>query len=116
MLMQLSDINLRRAKFNTERGADFSLYFILLIMVIVALYAYSVHFLYGFSLYPDEFGYWSSAAAAVGYDWSEVTSLGYYYSFGYALILIPILKIFGGSTEAFRRGREEADIGIQGSF
>ena len=99
---QLSDTNLKIAKFNTGRSPIFSLYFILPSLIIAGIYAYSVHFLYGFSLFPDEFGYWSSAAAAIGYDWSEVTSLGYYYSFGYALILIPILKIFGGGVAAYR--------------
>lgn len=49
--------------------------------------------IYGFTLFPDEFGYWSSAAAAAGYDWSKVTAHGSYYSFGYALILIPILIV-----------------------
>lgn len=47
--------------------------------------------IYGFTLFPDEFGYWSSAAAAAGYDWSGVTAYGSYYSFGYSLILTPIL-------------------------
>lgn len=53
-------------------------------------------------MYPDEFGYWASAASAAGYDWSEVASLGSYYSFGYSLILIPILKIFSGGVPAYR--------------
>gem|GEM_PF-597719 len=102
MHTQLSDTNSEHAKKDTERVTNLSLYFILPCLLIAGIYVYSVHFLYGFSLFPDEFGYWSSAAAAIGYDWSEVTSLGYYYSFGYALILMPILKIFGGGVAAYR--------------
>lgn len=102
MHTQLSDTNLNMAQYHTERWGTVSLYFILPISVILGIFAYGVHFLHGFSLFPDEFGYWSSAATAVGYDWSEITSLGYYYSFGYSLILIPILAIFKGGVAAYR--------------
>lgn len=53
-------------------------------------------------MFPDEFGYWASAAEVVGYDWTEVASMGSYYSFGYSVILTGILKIFGGGTAAYR--------------
>ena len=49
-----------------------------------------------------EFGYWTSAAHFLGYDWSEVTALGSYYSFGYSFILTPILKVFADSVTAYR--------------
>lgn len=58
--------------------------------------------IYGFTLFPDEFGYWSSAAAVAGYDWSEVTSYGSYYSFGYSLFLIPILWLTHSAVWAYR--------------
>lgn len=58
--------------------------------------------IYGFTLFPDEFGYWSSAAAAAGYDWSGVTAHGSYYSFGYALILTPILTACRQALWAYR--------------
>lgn len=51
---------------------------------------------------PDEFGYWSSAARTVGYDWSPVASLGSYYSFGYSFLLVPILKLFQNGVAAYR--------------
>ncbi len=51
---------------------------------------------------PDEFGYWASAAEKIGYDWSEVTSLGSYYSFGYSFILLPILYLFDDGVMAYR--------------
>lgn len=58
--------------------------------------------IYGFTLFPDEFGYWSSAAAAAGYDWSGVTAYGSYYSFGYALILAPILWLGQNALWTYR--------------
>ncbi len=102
MHTQLSDTRNDNLVTKTERGSCFSLFFVLLSLLIIGIYAYSVHFLCGFSLYPDEFGYWSTAAAIVGYDWSQITSLGYYYSFGYSLILAPILAITGGGVVAYR--------------
>lgn len=58
--------------------------------------------IYGFTLFPDEFGYWSSAAAAAGYDWSEVTAYGSYYSFGYSLILTPVLWLGQNALGTYR--------------
>lgn len=77
-------------------------YLIFVFMIIFCIYRYGIGKLCGFSIYPDEFGYWASAAKAVGYNWSEVASLGSYYSFGYSLILIPILKLFHGGVSAYR--------------
>lgn len=53
-------------------------------------------------MYPDEFGYWASAANVVGYDWTEIASLGSYYSFGYSVLLVPLLKLFKGGVAAYR--------------
>lgn len=63
---------------------------------------YGMNRIYGFTLLPDEFGYWSSAAQAVGYDWSDVVSRGSYYSFGYGLILAPILLLCHDAVTAYR--------------
>lgn len=72
------------------------------ITFLIVSYLYGIKRVYGFSLFPDEFGYWASAARLVGYDWSEVSSLGSYYSFGYSLILAPILCIFRDALWAYR--------------
>lgn len=72
------------------------------IFIIFGIFQYGIHKICGFTLIPDEFGYWASAANAVGYDWSSVASLGSYYSFGYSFLLIPILKLFHGGTIAYR--------------
>lgn len=100
--MQSSNINLMNHSVKTGRRAFFFQYLLLFIVLIFSFYQYSVHRLYGFSVYPDEFGYWASAAQWIGCDWSNVASLGYYYSFGYSLILAPILWLWHDSVEAYR--------------
>ncbi len=100
--MQSSNINLMRDDMKTGRRAFFFQYLLLFVVLIFSIYQYSVHRLYGFSVYPDEFGYWASAAQWIGYDWSDVASLGYYYSFGYSLLLAPILMLFHDSIKAYR--------------
>ncbi len=78
------------------------LYGTFLILIIVCIYQYGIQKICGFTMYPDEFGYWASAAKTVGYDWTEVASLGSYYSFGYSLLLTPLLMLFGGGVEVYR--------------
>lgn len=77
-------------------------YLLLFAILIFCIYQYSIRKIYGFSVYPDEFGYWASAANRIGYDWSGTASLGYYYSFGYSFILAPILLFFHGGVPAYR--------------
>lgn len=77
-------------------------YSVFVILIIISVFQYSIFKICGFTMYPDEFGYWASAAKAVGYDWSEVAAMGSYYSFGYSLLLIPILKLFTGGVRAYR--------------
>lgn len=60
-----------------------------IVATVIFLYGYGG--IYGFSAFPDEFGYWSPAASFLGYDWSKVTALGSYYSYGYSILLIPFL-------------------------
>ena len=77
-------------------------YLIFILLIIFGIFEYGIQKICGFTLYPDEFGYWASAANVVGYDWSEVASMGSYYSFGYSLILIPVLKLFADGIMAYR--------------
>lgn len=72
------------------------------IMIVVFLCMHGLFSIYGFSTFPDEFGYWAPAASVLGYDWSNVTALGSYYSYGYSLILFPILFFFHNSVSAYR--------------
>ena len=72
------------------------------IIIVVFLCMHGLFSIYCFSAFPDEFGYWAPAAAFLGYDWSNITSLGSYYSYGYSLILFPILFFFHNSVNAYR--------------
>ena len=100
VLMQLSDTNLKGTLLTG--GKNYRQYFVLFSILILSVCMYGIYSIVGFSYYPDEFGYWSSAAVNIGYDWSEVASLGSYYSFGYSLILTPILYFFRGGLAAYR--------------
>lgn len=77
-------------------------YVILFCTFLVAFYGYNINRIYGFTLFPDEFGYWSYAAALSGYDWSDITAMGSYYSYGYSLILFPIFQLFSNGVVAYR--------------
>jgi len=78
------------------------LYGFFVILIIICIFQYGIQKICGFTMYPDEFGYWASAAGAVGYDWTEVASLGSYYSFGYSALLTPLLKLFGDGVSVYR--------------
>ncbi len=77
-------------------------YLLLFILLIFCIFQFHIYKVCGFSIYPDEFGYWASAAQMLGYDWSDTAALGSYYSFGYGMILTPILWIFKDSIKAYR--------------
>lgn len=74
----------------------------LVVILLVCLCFYGLQGIYGFSLFPDEFGYWASAASLLGFDFSNVSSIGSFYSFGYSLVLSPVLLIFEDSIAAYR--------------
>ena len=40
----------------------------------------------------DEFGYWGNAALLIGYDWNDLMKQTVFYSLGYSIILVPLLK------------------------
>ena len=96
--MLLSDTKI--SKLGMGKAAHWAAF--LMIMILFCIYEYGIQKICGFTMYPDEFGYWASAASVVGYDWSEAASLGSYYSFGYSLILIPVLAVFADGVMAYR--------------
>lgn len=101
--MRSSDINLMDKLMEAGRRKCFFFQYLLLFAVLIfCIYQYSIHKIFGFSLYPDEFGYWASAAGWIGYDWSQAASIGSYYSFGYSLVLAPILKFCRDGVLAYR--------------
>ncbi len=74
----------------------------LAVLLLAGIAGYSVYNAQGLLIFPDEYTYWSYAAEAAGYDWSSVTSLGAYYSYGYSLILIPVFLLCKNPTTAYR--------------
>lgn len=76
-------------------------YFITLVLLL-CFAGYSVSNAYGFVMFPDEYTYWSYAAAMAGYDWSDITSLGMYFSYGYSLILVPVFMLCKDAVTAYR--------------
>lgn len=100
--MQLSSIKQLISSLSTGRRGIFFQYFVLFISILTCVMGYGLVHIYGFTIFPDEFGYWASAASNVGYDWSDVASLGSYYAFGYSILLTPILYLFGGGVVAYR--------------
>ena len=89
-------------KNNLQKIKKNNIYFLFALLLIFCIYQYGIQKICGFTLYPDEFGYWASAANAIGYNWSEVASMGSYYSFGYSFILVPVLIIFTNGVTAYK--------------
>ncbi len=78
------------------------IYFTYILLIIFAIFGYGIRKICCFTLFPDEFGYWASAARWAGYDWSDVAGLGSYYSFGYGVLLLPLLKLISDGILLYR--------------
>lgn len=57
---------------------------------------------YGPVILPDEFGYWTHAAAMAGYDWTEVAGQFSWYSYGYGLLMFPFMKALSDPVVMYR--------------
>lgn len=79
-----------------------NVFLILYMLILWGMYGYGIERIYGFSVFQDEFGYWSNAAYLAGYDWSGCAGLFSYYSYGYSIPLAAILKVFPNSMAAYR--------------
>lgn len=77
-------------------------YSIFVMLLLLCFGIYNITKSYGFIIFPDEFGYWTYAAMLAGYDWSDIVSLGSYYSYGYSLILFPIFVLCKDAVIAYR--------------
>lgn len=71
-------------------------------IALLCFWLFGIGSVYGFSFSPDEYTYWAYAACADGYDWSAITSLGSYFSYGYSIILFPIFKLCKDAITAYR--------------
>lgn len=85
-----------------ELGKQKIVYSVYILLILVIIFAYGIQKVCCFTLFPDEFGYWASAAKMAGYDWDDMTALGSYYSFGYGFLLFPVLKISADGIVAYR--------------
>ena len=63
------------------------------IVILFCFWLFGIDSTYGFSIFPDEFAYWSYAAQAAGYDWSDIMSLSSYFSYGYGYVLFPVFVL-----------------------
>lgn len=77
-------------------------YAVVFYAVLFSFFQFCIFKLYGFSIFPDEFGYWAYAAKAAGYDWPEVVSLCSFYSCGYSVFLYPIFWLCRDAVAAYR--------------
>lgn len=77
-------------------------YAVFFMALLFSFFQFSIRKLYGFSIYPDEFSYWAYAAAVSGHNWSEVISLGSFYSYGYSILLLPVFLLCKNPVTAYR--------------
>lgn len=73
---------------------------VMLVILAIATLIFALHNISNITqLYflADEFTYGSIAAYLAGYNWSDVTSLGSYYSSGYSILLVPLFILFKSS-------------------
>lgn len=77
-------------------------YEILFVLLMFCIACHDIGKSYGFYFPADEFGYWSYAARLAGYDWSDIASLGSFYSYGYSMILFPVFLVFKDGVIAYR--------------
>ncbi|MDE6913877.1 MAG: hypothetical protein K2P35_09310, partial [Lachnospiraceae bacterium] len=66
--MRSSNTNLMEQNTKAGRRVFFFQYLLLFVVLIFSICQYSIYRLYGFTIYPDEFGYWASAAQWIGHD------------------------------------------------
>lgn len=53
-------------------------------------------------VFNDEMGYWMHAAEFAGLDWSGVSETVGWYSYGYSLLLAPLIRIFSDAVTLYR--------------
>ena len=53
-------------------------------------------------VYNDEMGYWMHAAEMSGLDWRGVSYTVAWYSYGYSLMLVPLMKLFSDTVVLYR--------------
>ncbi|WP_295087148.1 hypothetical protein [Ruminococcus sp.] len=77
------------------------------VMVILAVVVFFINFgmigdCYSPFAFNDEMGYWMHAAEMAGLDWTGVSDTVWWYSYGYSLLLVPLIKIFHDTVILYR--------------
>ncbi len=80
------------------------------------IYIWNIDSLSVIHVLDDEFGYWSNASFFAGLDWGSAVVGVPYYSYGYSLVLAPILAIFGGGAAAYHAAVVMNGLFLTGSF
>lgn len=65
--------------------------------IILLITIFNVSKLQNIYILADEFGYWTAASFFRGYDWSSIATMNPYYSFGYGILLSPLLYLQNGT-------------------
>lgn len=77
---------------------------IIFIILVLCAFVLHMHWLLWYShsphIFADMLGYWGNAAFFAGYDWTEIMGGIPYYSYGYSILLVPLLKIFDQMANA----------------
>lgn len=77
-----------------RKKINYELYLNILFLILIFVFClWNIGSLDRVRVIDDEFGYWGIAAAFAGYDWYDLLSVTGYYSFGYSLILIPLMLL-----------------------
>jgi len=76
----------------------------LLTIAIFPVFIWGVERHVGLNVVTDEMGYLASAAFFAGYDWSGIIHRFGFYSYGFALILTPLMLIFEDPTMMLQAG------------
>lgn len=85
-------INVIREKKDTK--LFFVLETLLFSILIIAVLYLNVKKIMLVHIATDEFGYWTAAANFLGWDWSDSASVNSYYSYGYGIVIAPIIYLF----------------------
>ena len=79
---------MNRWKINYERWLK-----ALFILLIFVFCLWSIGGLDRVKVVSDEFAYWGIAASFAGYDWHDLMAATGYYSFGYSMVLTPLMLL-----------------------
>lgn len=100
---------------NMCRGKELKILISLTLLVFI-IHIWHVRELNIFTVLDDEFGYWGIAAYFAGFDWSDAISKIPYYSYGYSLLLVPLLWMFDDPTHMYKAAIIINGILVSGCF